>query len=202
MGWINEPEEESEEEDEEEEEIVDGNVFVKEDPDSVRRKVVEPSEEELEATRVARLQHQSANPNYLKDTPKASPARTISSVSISEIPIQEMALDVPLSIPGLANTDSYFNLSTGHEEDRKKTKKKKKKSKKNIAQSSDEEEESGPNVFVSQSLDMPEGATLSDAGSDDNDNDDPHRALSNIILDDILEEERAKTEKIKEEKEI
>ena len=49
----------------------------------------------------------------MKDTPKASPARTISSVSISEIPIQEMALDVPLSIPGLANTDSYFNLSTG-----------------------------------------------------------------------------------------
>merc|ERR1712029_969378 len=185
------------EEDDEEEEIVNGNVFVKEDPDSVRRKVVEPSEEELEATRVARLQYQSANPNYLKDTPKASPARS-TSVAISEIPIQEMALDVPLSIPGLANTDSYFNLSTGQEEDRKKTKK----NKKNIAQSSDEEEESGPNVFVSQSLDMPEGATLSDAGSDDNDDDDPHRALSNIILDDILEEERAKTKKIKEEKEI
>ena len=53
-AWINEPEEESEEDDEEEAEIVNGNVFVKEDPDSVRRKVVEPSEEELEATRVAR----------------------------------------------------------------------------------------------------------------------------------------------------
>merc|ERR1712029_965069 len=105
------------------------------------------------------------------------------------------ALDVPLSIPGLANTDSYFNLSTGQDEERKKTKKKKKKSKKNVSPSSDEDEESGPNVFVSQSLDMPEGATLSDAGSDDNDNDDPHKALSNIILDDILEEERAKTEK-------
>merc|ERR1712189_65854 len=94
-----------------------------------------------------------------------------------------------------ANTDSYFNLSTGQDEERKKTKKKKKKSRKNISPSSDDGEESGPNVFVSQSLDMPEGATLSDAGSDDNDNDDPHKALSNIILDDILEEERAKTEK-------
>ena len=36
---------------------------------------------------------------------------------------------------------------------------------------------------------------MSDNGSDDNDNDDPHKALSNIVLDDILEDERAKTEK-------
>ena len=55
----------------------------------------------------------------------------------------------------------------GQDEERKKTKKKKKKSKKNISPSSDEDEESGPNVFVSQSLDMPEGATLSDAGKDE-----------------------------------
>merc|ERR1712048_1343888 len=78
--------------------------------------------------------------------------------------------------------------------EKKKSKKKKKKNKKNLAPSSDEEE-AGSNVFVSQSLDMPEGATMSDNGSDDNDNDDPHKALSNIVLNDILEDERAKTEK-------
>merc|ERR1719422_465641 len=131
------------------------------------------------------MQYQSANPNYLKDTPKASPSR---GINVDDIPVQEIELDIPLHIPGLANTDSYFNLSASNGE-------KKKKSKKNLAPSSDEEDEAGPNVFVSQSLDMPEGATMSDNGSDDNGNDDPHKALSNIVLDDILEDERAKTEK-------
>merc|ERR1712032_1717933 len=172
-----------------------GNVFVKDDPDAVRRKVIEPTEEELQANREARMQYQSANPHYLKDTPKASPSRSASAVSVSDLqPPQELDIDVQLHIPGLANTESYFNLSHSNGEEKKKSKKKKK-GKKNQAPSSEEEEDSGPNVFVSQSLDMPEGATLSDGGSDDNDNDDPHKALSNIVLDDILEEERAKTEK-------
>merc|ERR1719394_927761 len=191
-AWINEPEEEESEEDDEPETVNGGNVFVKEDPDAVRRKVIEPTEEELEANRQARMQYQSANPNYLKDTPKASPSR---GINVDDIPVQEIELDIPLHIPGLANTDSYFNLSASNGEEKKKSKKKKKKSKKNLAPSSDEEDEAGPNVFVSQSLDMPEGATMSDNGSDDNDNDDPHKALSNIVLDDILEDERAKTEK-------
>ena len=196
-AWINEPEEESEEEEEEEEDgKINGNVFVKDDPNAVRRKVIEPTEEELQANREARMQFQSANPHYLKDTPKASPSRSASAVSVSDLqPPQELDIDVQLHIPGLANTESYFNLSHSNGEEKKKSKKKKKKGKKNQAPSSEEEEDSGPNVFVSQSLDMPEGATLSDGGSDDNDNDDPHKALSNIVLDDILEEERAKTEK-------
>ena len=195
-AWINEPQEDSEEEeDEEEDERAGGDVFVKEDKEAARRKVVEPSEEELEASRQARLNYQSANPNYLKDaTPKASPSRGASRVA--EIPIQEIDLDVPLHIPGLANTDSYFNLSQNNSEpESKKGRKKKKKKSKKAVMSSEEDEEAGPNVFVSQSLDMPEGATMSDPGSEDNDNDDPHRALSNIVLDDILEEERAKTER-------
>ena len=54
-AWINEPEEESEEEDEEEEGTVNGNVFVRDDPDAVRRKVIEPTEEELQANREARM---------------------------------------------------------------------------------------------------------------------------------------------------
>merc|ERR1712029_415385 len=103
-AWINEPEEEESEEDDEPETVNGGNVFVKEDPDAVRRKVIEPTEEELEANRQARMQYQSANPNYLKDTPKASPSR---GINVEDIPVQEIELDIPLNIPGLANTDSY-----------------------------------------------------------------------------------------------
>merc|ERR1711872_67729 len=66
-------------------------------------------------------------------------------------------------------------------------KKKKKKNRKNPEPSSEEEEELGPNVFVSQNIDMPEGASLSDIGSDGGEEDDPHKALGNIVLDDILD---------------
>merc|ERR1712215_133988 len=87
-----------------------------------------------------------------------------------------------------ANTDSYFNLSETNGNEKKKSKKKKKKDKKNPDPSS-EEDETGPNVFVSQNIDMPEGATLSDGGSDGGNDDDPHKALGNIVLEDILMDE-------------
>ena len=156
-AWINEPEEESEEEEEEEDGKINGNVFVKDDPDAVRRKVIEPTEEELQANREARMQYQSANPHYLKDTPKASPSRSASAVSVSDLqPPQELDIDVQLHIPGLANTESYFSLSHSNGEEKKKSKKKKKKGKKNQAPSSDEEEDSGPNVFVLVNILYPE----------------------------------------------
>jgi len=181
-AWINQPEDESSDE---EADSLGGQVFVRDEPDSYRkRNMPEPTEEELVATRTARLQTQTTNPNYLRDTPKASPAR--SRGSVGEIPVQAIDLDIPLHIPGLANTDSYFNLSETNGQEKKKSKKKKKKNKKNPEPSS-EEEESGPNVFVSQNIDMPEGASLSDVGSDGGDDDDPHKALGNIVLDDILD---------------
>jgi len=182
-AWINQPEEESSDE---EPDSLGGQVFVRDEPDTYKkRNIPEPTEEELLASRTVRLQNQTANPNYLRDTPKVSPAR--SRGSVGEIPVQAIDLDVPLHIPGLANTDSYFNLSETNGQEKKKSKKKKKKSKKNPEPSSEEEEESGPNVFVSQNIDMPEGASLSDVGSDGGDDDDPHRALGNIVLDDILD---------------
>jgi AP-3 complex subunit delta-1 len=184
-AWINQPEEEDSSDDEPD--SLGGQVFVRDDPaDTYKKKnIPEPTEEELAAVRVARLQTQTANPHYLRDTPKASPVR--SRESVGEIPVQAIDLDIPLHIPGLANTDSYFNLSENYGQEKKKSKKKKKKSKKNPEPSSEEEEESGPNVFVSQNIDMPEGASLSDNGSDGGDDDDPHRALGNIVLDDILD---------------
>jgi len=183
-AWINQPEEESSDE---EPDSLGGQVFVRDDPADIYKKKVaqEPTEEELAASRVARLQNQTANPNYLRDTPKASPAR--SRGSVGEIPVQAIDLDIPLHIPGLANTDSYFNLSENCGQEKKKSKKKKKKNRKNPEPSSEEEEELGPNVFVSQNIDMPEGASLSDIGSDGGEEDDPHKALGNIVLDDILD---------------
>jgi len=193
-AWINQPPEDSSDD---EVDSLGGQVFVKDEPDTFRKKNIEPTEEELVASRLARIQHQTTNPNYLKDTPKASPIRK--HESLGEIPVQAIDLDVPLHIPGLANTDSYFNLSDAQSQDKKKSKKKKKKSKKNPEPSS-EEEEVGPNVFVSQNIDMPEGASLSDVGSDGGDDDDPHRALGNIVLDDILDPVPVNEKKTKKKK--
>merc|ERR1712106_1313663 len=118
-AWINQPEEESSDE---EPDSLGGQVFVRDEPDTYKkRNVPEPSEEELQASRTTRLQNQTSNPNYLRDTPKASPAR--SRGSVGEIPVQAIDLDIPLHIPGLANTDSYFNLSDSYSQESKKKKK-------------------------------------------------------------------------------
>ena len=136
-------------------------VFVRDEPEQQQRRTfVEPTQEELTAARSSRLQTQTNDPNYLKDTPKASPARGRTD-SIADIPIQAIDLEVPLHIPGLASTDSYYNLSESGSNAGKKSKKKKKKAKKVEVASSDSEE-AGPNVFVSRNVDLPEGASISD----------------------------------------
>jgi len=92
---------------------------------------------------------------------------------------------VPLHIPGLASTDSYYNLSepAGKEARRKKKRKRAKKE-----ASSESDEASGPNVFVSRSVEVPEGASVSDLDrTDTDDGSDPHRALGNINLEDFLD---------------
>jgi len=204
-AWINEPESESEEE--EEFEAVGSNqssgiqVFVKEDPEEAKKKTYEPTEEELQATRTARLQYQSANPNYLRDTPKASPARQLKD-NVDEIPVQAIDLDVPLHIPGLANADAYFNFSEVPDAGKKSKKRKKKSKKSKDVEPSSDEEENTPNVFVSRQVELPEGATISDLDNSDSDHlDDPHKALGNIVLDDILDEpmqsKKKKTSKTK-----
>ena len=73
---------------------------------------------------------------------------------------------------------------------RKKKKKDKKKKKNGEAESSEEEEEEearppAQNYVISRAVEMPEGATLSDGDDDQNlDENDPHRALGDIIFDD------------------
>jgi len=172
-------------------------VFVRDEPEQQQRRTfVEPTQEELTAARSSRLQTQTNDPNYLKDTPKASPARGRTD-SIADIPIQAIDLEVPLHIPGLASTDSYYNLSESGSNAGKKSKKKKKKAKKVEVASSDSEE-AGPNVFVSRNVDLPEGASISDLDrSDSDDKDDPHKALGNIVLDDFLDPPPTKEKKLK-----
>merc|ERR1712192_253630 len=165
-----------------------GQVFVRDEPEQQRRRpTIEPTQEELSAARSSRLQTQTNDPNYLKDTPKASPSRERPDSGLADIPIQTIDLEVPLHIPGLASTDSYYNLSETGSNTGKKAKKKKKKAKKVEVASSDSEE-AGPNVFVSRNIDLPEGASISDLDrSDSDDKDDPHKALGNIVLDDFLD---------------
>merc|ERR1712130_87706 len=187
-AWINEPEVEEEDEDSEDDmKSLGGQVFVRDEPEQQRRRTtVEPTQEELSAARSSRLHTQSNDVNYLKDTPKASPCRERPE-SVADIPIQTIDLEVPLHIPGLASTDSYYNLSETGSNTGKKSKKKKKKAKKVEVASSDSEE-AGPNVFVSRNIDLPEGASISDLDrSDSDDKDDPHKALGNIVLDDFLD---------------
>ena len=92
--WINQPEEESSDE---EPDSLGGQVFVKDEQESYKkRNIPEPTEEELLACRQVRLQNQTSNPNYLRDTPKVSPAR--SGTSVGEIPVQVIYLNLYLFV--------------------------------------------------------------------------------------------------------
>ena len=162
----------------------------------------EPTPEELKQRKEARLLQQSMNPNYLKDVPR-SPGRAMQPAGIStpidDVPIQTIDLGVPLHIPGLASADQYLNISRESSEQgdlagnrKKKKKSKKKKSSKTVTNSSDIDEEAQvgtqqTQVVVRKNLDMPEGAV--ESGDDDDDNklaeDDPHRALADVDLDDL-----------------
>ncbi|XP_023339973.1 AP-3 complex subunit delta-1 [Eurytemora carolleeae] len=189
-AWINPPPEESESEDENNEEMNGGlgQVFVKdEQADKSKQYKPEPTSQELEASRVARLAVQSSNPNYLK-APTRSPMHEVECDGREEIPVQAIDLDVPLHIPGLASVDSYLNLESKTD----KKKKKKKKSKKAVSSSEDDE----PNIAVSKHLEMPEGASVSDLDDDQFDPLDPHSALAQISLED-LEPTRDKSKKDK-----
>ena len=118
-------------------------------------------------------------------------------------PLQPLSLpQVPLHIPGLASTDSYYSLG---EPETKEARRKKKRKKARKEASSESDEASGPNVFVSCSVEVPEGASVSDLDrTDTDDGSDPHRALGNINLEDFLDPPAAqvkakKTKKSKSE---
>lgn len=186
-AWINEPPSESSESEEDDEEENSQGVFVNAkvmSNHSSPKKLVEPTKEELKQSREARLAQQSMDPFYLKDSQR-SPARQVTPVD--DIPVQTIDLGVPLTIPGLATTDQYMNISRDSSVNgTKKKHKKHKKHKKEVE--ADQEEPPMVNVFVSRNAEMPEGAKVSDdddGDRDDRPHDDPHKALGAINLDDI-----------------
>ena len=159
----------------------------------------EPTEEEIQASKEARLMEQSMNPNYLKPGP--SPAKSSSTGNnrspVDDIPVQSIDLGVPLHIPGLASADQYLNISRDSSvkgEGKKKSKKgKKKKSKKRGGEEDSSEDDEAnnppavaPSFVIKKRMEMPEG--VEDSGGEEEDrlpDDDPHRALGNISLDDL-----------------
>jgi AP-3 complex subunit delta-1 len=202
-AWINDPPSESEEEAEEQdsEEGEDGyNVFVRTTPTPTspssskskkkdkkkkkkKKKGVEDEEDEKNVVeaRQNRLHEQSMNPNYLKEV--STPVKT-PETPVEDIPIQQLDLSgVQLQIPGLASTDQYFNISresSVNGGDKKKKKKKKK------GEEDDKKEQKV--VTVRKASEMPEGVELSEGDSDDGNDlaeDDPHKALGDISLDDL-----------------
>merc|ERR1712173_100787 len=67
-------------------------------------------------------------------------------------------------------------------------KKKKDKRKDSVQDEEEEEEDQVPSMLVSLNAEMPEGVELSDGDDDDDNdqtNDDPHKALGAINLDDL-----------------
>lgn len=154
---------------------------------------------------------QAHNPNYLKaSSPKNGGSDEGSKDAydnIDEIPIAELSLDVPLKIHCKFLFNLFYVSITFHlfaakkrsdkylEESRKsqrkekkaeKSKKSKKKSKKNKPElhSDSDSDEPKPLHVVNTTIEMPEGAVMSDTDLDKNDLDvnDPHRALD-IDLD-------------------
>jgi len=202
-AWINPVPEESDTDEDDDNDAVGTQVFFRETEQEKYKNIPEPTVEEKAASKASRLQEQSVNPYYLKDTPKASPARSGGSrpsIDVEDIPIQTIDLGVPLHIPGLAASDQYFNLSqetSGRSSKNDRKKKKKKRSKKKSVTSSDEGD-IGPNLAVSTNIEMPEGANMSDGEEEVGDLNDPHRALAHISLeDDFVPEPVSKTKKEK-----
>ncbi|KAL1437792.1 hypothetical protein MTO96_048639 [Rhipicephalus appendiculatus] len=173
--WINDPPSESSSEEEEN----TTEIFIKSEKSAgishFSEKKYEPSKEELENMREARRQEQASNPHYLKAMPKSRSANGhLQGAAMDDIPVTEIDLSVPLHIPGLISSDKYLS---------------KDRLKKPLASES-EEELPAPLGVVNTSVEMPEGARLTDDDDDDRNADDPHRALDIDLEEPLQEEER------------
>ncbi|KAH9634046.1 hypothetical protein HF086_001248 [Spodoptera exigua] len=158
-------------------------------PQKDARPTAQFTPEELAMLREARRQEQANNPHYLKDD---SPR----SYQQDDIPIAEIALDVPLQVH-TKRSDKYL-LSRENSSKKKKEKRtsKKRKSKKDkpSSDSDSEEEASLSRPAVAEGGELPEGAALSDEEPAPPP-DDPHRALD-LDLDQPLREEELLTSRI------
>lgn len=205
--WINDPPSASSSDEEEN----TTEIFIKSERSATMshfsEKKYEPSKEELENMREARRQEQASNPHYLKAMPKSRSANGhLQGPAMDDIPVTEIDLSVPLHIPGLISSDKYLNASRkeqdmadggdGGKKKKKKLKKSKDRRKKlpQLASESEEEELPAPLGVVNTSVEMPEGARLTDDDDDDRNADDPHRALDIDLEEPLQEEEAAKVQ--------
>lgn len=189
-AWIHEPLEESESDSDN---IYDDHLFVKLDKTEYKNeKHVEPTEEELQKSREARKLEQMNNPHYLKGTAKKHDYENVESIPISE-------LDIPIQ---LVTTSSHKRSDKYLTSDKKK-KKKKKKAKKEESSSDEAEPIVGFTLMVNKNMELPEGATLSDTESVQDNLDDPHRALD-IDLETVtaVHVDKKKPKKKKEKKKV
>ncbi|XP_055383247.1 AP-3 complex subunit delta isoform X2 [Condylostylus longicornis] len=157
-----------------------------------RKNNEEYSKEEIEKRKQVRLLEQMNNPNYLKSDNSKNKNKNIiiTEEGTEEVPVAELALEIPLEIHSTKRSDKYVmesNLSKSKKKIKKSKKGRKSKNKVNYSTSETEEEEPKLVHLVNTSVEIPEGAEISDNDENDKkiDPNDPHRALD-INLDDIL----------------
>ncbi|XP_063704596.1 AP-3 complex subunit delta [Culicoides brevitarsis] len=150
--------------------------------DGSRKSSPEISKEDVERARRSRELEQSHNPNYLKSSKKSKKSTPVED-DIEEIPIAEIALDIPLKVHSTKRSDKYLQQDNKATKTKRASKKSSKKNKNKLSYSSSESDydEILP-VQVSTVVEIPEGATLSDSDNDQKDENDPHKSL-NIDLD-------------------
>ncbi|XP_062538957.1 AP-3 complex subunit delta [Armigeres subalbatus] len=193
--WINEPlESNSESSDEEKFSLFVGNSDDREANGDHKHYKKEHTQEELERIREARIMEQTNNPNYLKSAKKkdAGGEYQNSTENYEDIPIAEIALEVPLQIhSNTKRSDKYLmeQQKTGKSSGRskksssKKSKRHKKSSKHHYSESDSDSDDPKPVHVVNTVVELPEGAIMSDTEDKvTEDPDDPHRALD-IDLD-------------------
>lgn len=145
--------------------------------------------DELAMLREARRQEQANNPHYLKDD---SPR----SYQQEDIPIAEIALEVPLQVHA-KRSDKYLlsrESTNKKKKEKRPTKKRKSKKDKPSSDSDSEEDVRVSRPAVAEGGELPEGAALSD-DEPPPPRDDPHRALD-LDLDLPLREEELLTSRI------
>ncbi|XP_037919686.1 AP-3 complex subunit delta isoform X3 [Hermetia illucens] len=178
--WINTPPDDSSSSSEEEQ----NDLFISNenhDSDNNRRRNDDLSKEEIARRREARMIEQSNNPHYLKSNVRRKSDELTLNDGCEDIPIAELALEVPLQIHSKKRSDQYLiEQQKSAKKKAKKTKKSKKsKHKVNYSSSESEEEDVKPLHVVNTTAEMPEGAKFSDSDDKETayDPDDPHRAL-------------------------
>uniref|UniRef100_A0A7G3BA23 AP-3 complex subunit delta n=1 Tax=Lutzomyia longipalpis TaxID=7200 RepID=A0A7G3BA23_LUTLO len=184
--WINTPPELSSPSSEGEDDM--GDLFVTNSDvqgRADRKKYVEPTGEELEKMREARKMEQNNNPHYLKGATRNSLPMKIRNDGCDDIPIAEIALEVPLTVHSTKRSDKYLMEDQKTEKQKKKKTKIVKKSRKSkhkinySSSGSDSDAEPKQLHVVNTLIEMPEGASLSEPEDVDQtmDPNDPHRAL-------------------------